>query len=189
VRGQNEPETVYQNRVKAWEVQNSASVQQAKELAVAEQKPPAEARGKLQAKDVNNQGYADSTYGLIKPISDSIRQSTGSSIGAGADKLAGVVGVGTKGAENIARLEVLGYQLLSNVPRFEGPQSDIDVQMYKQAAGDLANSSKPVNVRLAALDSIVMMLKKYDKAGRNDWSFGQPGGGGNIRIISREKVK
>ncbi len=150
-------------------------------------KPGAQATGKLEAKDINNQGYADSTYGLIRPISDAIRQSTGSSIGAGADKLAGVVGVGTQGAQNIARLEVLGYQLLSNVPRFEGPQSELDVKLYQQAAGDLANSSKPVNVRLAALDSIVMMLKKYDKAGNNDWTFGQPGG--NIKIIKREKVQ
>ena len=175
------------SRQRIGEAAATAQIQGAKEVSVAEQKVPAEARGKLQAKDINNQGYADSTYGLIKPISDSIRQSTGSSIGAGADKLAGVVGVGTEGAANIARLEVLGYQLLSNVPRFEGPQSDIDVQMYKQAAGDLANSSKPVNVRLAALDSIVMMLKKYDKAGNNDWTFAQPGG--NIKIIKREKVQ
>lgn len=150
-------------------------------------KPGAQARGKIEAKDINNQNYADSTYGLIKPISDSIRQSTGSGIGTGVDKLASVIGVGTRGAENIAKLEVLGYQLLSNVPRFEGPQSDIDVQLYKQAAGDLSNSNKPVNVRLAALDSIVMMLKKYDKAGTNDWTFGQTGG--NIRIIRRERVQ
>jgi hypothetical protein len=173
------------NEITAARVKSGINITE--ERIKAEQKPGAEAKGKIEAKDINNQNYADTTYGLIRPISDAINQSTGSGIGSGVDKLAGVIGVGTKGAENIARLETLGYQLLSNVPRFEGPQSDIDVQLYKQAAGDLSNSSKPINVRLAALDSIVMMLKKYDKAGKNDWSFGS--GGGGIKILKREKVQ
>ena len=162
----------YQQRKKASEEQTQANIQLGKEVAAAQQKPPAEAKGKIEAKDINNQAFADSTYSLIKPINDEIKKSTGSGIGAGVDVLAGKLGASTTGAQSIAKLEVLSYPLLSNVPRFEGPQSDYDVQVYKQAAGDFANASKPVATRLAALDAMITILKKYDKAGKNDWSFG-----------------
>lgn len=168
-----------------------AAIQQRKELAVAEQKPAAEARGKGEAKDINNQRYANETYGLIRPISDAIKQSTGSGLGTKVDQLAGVFGVGTTGAQAKAQLDVLGYNLVSNVPRFEGAQSDRDVALYERAAGDIANSEKPVAVRLAALQTIIQMLKKYDKEKANDWTFAaeQPAGAGGIKIIKREKVK
>lgn len=152
--------------------QGKANIDAAKEIKVAEGKPAAEARGKLDAKDINNQAFADSTYELIKPINDLIKQSTGSSIGAGVDKLASVIGASTKGQQAIAELEVLSYPLISNVPRFEGPQGVRDVELYERAAGDFANPNKPVKTRLAALNAMTNLLKKYDKEGKNDWTFG-----------------
>jgi hypothetical protein len=149
-----------------------AEIQRKKELAVAEQKPSAEAKGKIEAKDINNQAFANSTYGLVKPIADLIKKSTGSGIGVGVDKLSSLIGSSNTGAEAIAELEVLTYPLISNVPRFEGPQGVRDVELYERAAGDLGNASKPIKVRLAALNAMVTMLKKYDKAGANDWTFG-----------------
>jgi hypothetical protein len=162
----------YEQRLKASQEQTSANIQAGKEIRVAEAKPPAEERGKMEAKDIKNQNFADSSYSLIKPISDEIKKSTGSGIGAGVDVLAAQLGASTKGAQSIAKLEVLSYPILANVPRFEGPQSDYDVQLYRQAAGDFANASKPVATRLAALDAMITILKKYDKAGKNDWTFG-----------------
>jgi len=129
------------------------------------------AEGEVGAKDIKNQAFADSTYGLLQPISDAIKKSTGSGIGTGVDKLAAAIGQSTTGAEAIAALDVLSYSLVSNVPRFEGPQGVRDVEIYERAAGDLNNSKKPIKVRLAALDAMITLLKKYDKAGTNDWSF------------------
>ena len=85
--------------------------------------------------------------------------------------MAAAIGKSTTGAEAIAALDVLSYSLVSNVPRFEGPQGVRDVEIYERAAGDLNNSKKPIKVRLAALDAMITLLKKYDKAGTNDWSF------------------
>jgi hypothetical protein len=161
------------------------------------------AEGEQVVSDMKNQRFADSTYGLLKPIDQEIRKSTGSGIGTGVDTLASAFGKSTQGAQAIAKLEVYSYQLLSNVPRFEGPQSNLDVEIYKQAAGDLGNSSKPIATRLAALQAIVTILKKYDKEGKNDWSFGGgsiPGAqstpgttpgqpGGSPVIIKREKIQ
>lgn len=163
----------YNQRMAIAKAQSEANIQQQKELNVAEQKPPAEAKGKISATNIKNQNYANETYGMIKPLADEIRQSTGSGIGTKVDTLAGLVGVGTKGAQAIAKLDVLGYQLSSNVPRFEGAQSDADVRLYQQAAGDLANSTKPIATRLAALQAITQVLKKYDKENKNDWTFGE----------------
>jgi len=185
---QGESENMYQSRVKREEAAFNAEIQKRKELEVAEGKPPAEARGKIEAKDINNQNFANSTYDLVKPIADLIKKSTGSGIGAGVDKLASQLAIGTQGAAAIAELEVLTYPLISNVPRFEGPQGVRDVELYERAAGDLANANKPVRVRLAALNAMLTMLKKYDKAGTNDWTFGSGKPASEIKIISREKV-
>ena len=135
-------------------------------------KPGAKAEGEQTATDVKNQGFADRTYDLMKPINEAIVKSTGSTIGAGVDTVAAAIGKSTEGSKAISRLNVLSYGILSNIPRFEGPQSDIDVQMYKQAAGDFANRKLPVEDRLAALDALRSILQRYDKAGKNDWTFG-----------------
>jgi len=154
-----------------------ANVQAAKEIAVTEAKPAAEARGMITAKDINNQNFANETYGLIQPIADLVKKSTGSGIGAGVDAIAAVFGKGTEGAEAIAELEPMIYPILSNIPRFEGAQSEYDVKVYQKAAGDFADSTKPVKTRLAALQGMISLLKKYDKEGKNDWTFGGTAGG------------
>jgi len=161
----------------------------AKEVAAAEQVVPAKEKGTEQAKDLKNQYFADNVYSLMQPIANEIKKSTGSGVGTKVDQLAALIGSSPTGAQAIAKLDVLGGVILQNVPRFEGAQSDADVKAYKAMAGDLANGNKPVATRLAALDGLVMLMKKYDKAGNNDWSFGSQQGAGAIKIIKREKVQ
>jgi hypothetical protein len=141
-------------------------------LTKAEETPPAEARGKGKAQDINNQRSADENYGLIQPVADLIKKSTGSGIGAGVDTLARLFGVGTNGAQAIAQLNTMSYPFKYMIPRFEGPQSDKDTNLYVEAAGDFANPKKTQAERLAALQGMIFILKKYDKEGKNDWSFG-----------------
>lgn len=155
-------------------------------------KPGAKAEGEQVATDVKNQGFADRTYDLMQQINKEIVKSTGSSIGAGVDTVAAAIGKSTEGSKAISRLNVLSYNILANIPRFEGPQSDIDVQMYKQAAGDFNNRKLPVEDRLAALDALRTILQRYDKAGKNDWTFGaggQGGGAGSGTTSSGNKYK
>jgi hypothetical protein len=156
----------------------AAEIQRKKEMQLALEKPAAAAAGADAATTVKNQAFADRTYDLIKPINDAIVKSTGSSIGAGVDTVAAAIGKSTEGSKAIARLNVLSYGILANIPRFEGPQSDIDVQMYKQAAGDFNNRKLPIEDRLAALDALNSILKRYDRAGKNDWTFGAGAAGG-----------
>ena len=60
-----------------------------------------------------------------------------------------------------AALKTIAGQMTAMQPRMEGPQSNIDVEMYKQMAGDVANEALPTPVRLAALDQIERLQKKY----------------------------
>ena len=156
---------------------SAAEIQRKKEMQLALEKPAAAAAGADAATTVKNQAFADRTYELMKPINDAILKSTGSSIGAGVDTVAAAIGKSTEGSKAISRLNVLSYGILSNIPRFEGPQSDIDVQMYKQAAGDFNNRKLPVEDRLAALDALRTILQRYDKSGKNDWTFGASNAG------------
>ena len=141
-------------------------------VSEARLKPPATKEGEIEAQKIQNQNTANENYGMIKDVADLIKQSTGSGLGTRVDTLAGFFGVGTKGADAIAKLNVMSYPFIYNIPRFEGPQGEKDVTIYEKAAGDFANPKLPVSQRLAALQGMVYLLKKYDKEGKNDWTFG-----------------
>ena len=161
-----------------------AEIQRKKEMRLAEEKPAAAAAGIDAAATVKNQAFADRTYGIMKQIDQEIRKSTGSSLGAGFDTAAAAIGVSTEGSKAIARLNMLSYSILSNIPRFEGPQSDIDVQQYRQAAGEFNNRQLPIEDRLAALGVLNSILQRYDKAGKNDWTYGTGGASSNTGTTS-----
>jgi len=70
-------------------------------------------------------------------------------------------------SEADAKLKVLGGALTSKQPRFEGPQSNIDMAFYKQMAGDLDNPNLPIESRLQTLKTMISLQKKYFPSG--DW--------------------
>ena len=104
---------------------------------------------------------AKTVISLLDAADKLLPGSTGSPIGAGVDFLAGVPGHATKGATAIAQLKTIEGQLIGNMPRMEGPQSDADRMLYQQAAGDLANPMKPVSIRQAASKTIRELQQRY----------------------------
>jgi hypothetical protein len=95
------------------------------------------------------------------------------------DTAAAVFSYGTERSAAIARLGPIADLALKMVPRFEGPQSNLDVQSYKDAAGNLANPNVPANIKRAAADEIVRLFKKY----KNQFEYAGDGGaaaGGNV---------
>ena len=134
--------------------------------------PQAENR-KLQAefaKDLQkNVKNAKDAYGAIKTAAG-ILQTNEPSSGRGENIITGVREFFGKGGEQSradSRLVVLGEKLTAQVPRFEGPQSDKDTASYRAAAGDIGNPNKPIAARLAALEEMVTLAKKYYPNG--DW--------------------
>jgi len=71
----------------------------------------------------------------------------------------------TSAADN--QLRVLAGALTGMQPRFEGPQGVLDVELYKQMAGDIANEKKPIASRMASLRTMIELQRKYDPS--NDW--------------------
>jgi hypothetical protein len=94
-----------------------------------------------------------------------LERSTGSGVGSMVDWGARQVGVVTPGAQAIAQLKPYEAMLVSAMPRMEGPQSDRDVQLYREAAGQVADPTIPVEMRRAALSSLRALNSKYAQAG------------------------
>jgi hypothetical protein len=88
---------------------------------------------------------------------------TASGAGSLVDYLGNIVGQAPRGQNEAKRLEVVAAILTSKVPRMEGPQSDRDVELYKQAAGNAGNSGLPISTRLAALDTMQKLYGKYER--------------------------
>ena len=88
-----------------------------------------------------------------------LEKSTGSGAGRAFDVTAGFFGYAPPGAIAAASLKPIADLGLKMIPRFEGPQSDKDTASYKQAAGELANDSLPVAIRLAAAKTVVRLMK------------------------------
>ena len=72
-----------------------------------------------------------------------------------------VAGKSTTMSKADSRLDVIAAGLTSNVPRMEGPQSDADTKLYKEAAGNVGNRNLPSGDRLAALQTIKGINEKY----------------------------
>lgn len=89
-----------------------------------------------------------------------IDQSTGSYAGKAVDVGARVFGYATEGDIASAKLKPIADMVLKMVPRFEGPQSDKDTQSYKEAAGQLADSTLPREIRKEAGRTILRLMKE-----------------------------
>jgi len=86
---------------------------------------------------------------------------TGSGVGAGVDWLAGQAGYATEGAKASAALKALGGALVAKMPKMSGPQSDKDVLLYREMAGQVADSTLPIETRLAALSTVEDLQRMY----------------------------
>lgn len=88
---------------------------------------------------------------------------TGSIVGRGVDYVGRFFGGATDGDIATAKLGTLGGQLVALMPKMSGPQSDKDVEMYKQMAGKLDDPTIPVEIRKAALGTIRELNNKYSQ--------------------------
>jgi len=93
-----------------------------------------------------------------RPLMD---KATGSYAGVAWDKAGQTFGVATEGAKATAQLKALEGALVSKMPKMSGPQSDKDVLLYKQMAGQIGDPTIPVEQRLAAMNTIESLNIKY----------------------------
>jgi len=116
----------------------------------------AEAQKKTMGKDLD---LAIGELANVTKDGGLIDQSTGSYIGKGVDIGARVFGKATPGDIAAGKLAPIADLALKMVPRFEGPQSNADTVSYKQAAGQLADSTLPAEIRKAAGVEVLRLMK------------------------------
>ena len=122
---------------------------------------------------------------IIPEIRALLSKATGSYLGAGADLLANTVGISTEGAKATAQLKTLSGQMVAAMPKMSGPQSDKDVAMYKDMAGNLSDPTIPIETRLAALETIEKLNEKYKvlNSGGIPATLAKPSSGGKPNAI------
>lgn len=112
-------------------------------------------------KNANSNIASQKALAAVGEAKQILDDATGSYLGAGVDIASQAFGHATEGAKNIAKLKVLESNIMMNQPRMEGPQSDKDVQLYRQAAGQLGDPTVPNEIKRAALDTIESLHSKY----------------------------
>lgn len=104
---------------------------------------------------------AAETVTILQDAIALLPEATGGLAGQVRDAAGRAVNQSTEGSRATARLKLLGAKLVANVPRFEGPQSNIDVQFYREAAGDLANPDLSTGERMAAAELMLEIAQRY----------------------------
>tara|TARA_R110002051_G_scaffold325582_2_gene429060 strand:- start:7074 stop:8546 length:1473 start_codon:yes stop_codon:yes gene_type:complete len=129
-------------------------------------------------RDIRNEKVRIGKLNAILPEAEALlKNATGSRTGAAFDSVTGALGITTEGRKTTAQLEVLAGQLVSMMPRMEGPQSDKDVAMYKAMAGNISDPTKTVAERQAALKTIRRMTQKAEAdLAKSEKQAGQPSG-------------
>jgi hypothetical protein len=117
-----------------------------------------------------------------------IEAATGSVAGAGRDKLAAAFGVAPQGAQAIAQLKVLQAGLMTNMPRMEGPQSDRDVQLYREAAGQIGDPAVPRDIKKAAVNTIRAIQERYKERAASLGGGSKPTSPKRIRVDAEGNV-
>jgi hypothetical protein len=113
-----------------------------------------------------------------------IDQSTGSGAGRLVDLAAGFGGKAMPGAIAAGKIAPIADLALKLIPRFEGPQSNADTKSYKEASGQLADSSLPREIRKEAGKVVLRLMQERknefvtsDMATEGAPSSAQPAGG------------
>lgn len=98
---------------------------------------------------------------VLPEIEKLLPKATNSYVGRGLDYLVRGFGGANQGDIATDQLKTLSGQLVSLMPKMSGPQSDKDVAMYKEMAGNLSDPTKSVEARMAALNTIRNLNEKY----------------------------
>lgn len=116
---------------------------------------------KTNAAGVAKVSDAKDVLGLLDEVDALLPDSTGSYGGAAYDAVKGAFGGTTKGAQTAAQLKALQGALVSKMPKMSGPQSDKDVLLYREMAGQVGDQTIPVSQRQAASSMIRKLNEKY----------------------------
>lgn len=140
-------------------------------------KPVAAKKASEQQQKVND---ATDALALLDQAETLIPKSTSSYAGVAVDEAARLVGKSTQGAQAAAQLKALEGALISKMPKMSGPQSDKDVLLYKQMAGQIGDPTIPAETKKAAIKTIREINMRHAGA--------TGGAGGDFEAPSKDAV-
>lgn len=139
-------------------------------------------QGPVNPVSVNGPGkreqQARNAIDILDAATPLIEKGTSSYLGAGVDMAARAFGKSFESGDAAAQLKSLEGALMMAQPRMEGPQSNMDVQLYRQMAGAIGDPTVPVSQKQAASQVIRQLHSKYAGGG----SSPAPAGGQPRRI-------
>lgn len=123
---------------------------------------------------------------IVEQAEGLLDKSTSGYIGTGVDKVMQAFGAAPSGAIAGGQLKTLQAALMMRMPRMEGPQSNLDVALYRESVGQIGDTTVPVAVRKAALAEVRRLQEKYAGIEPNNVvdfkNVGKAGGGGVINF-------
>ena len=119
---------------------------------------------KQSAEFLKKKADANDVLSLLDRADVLLPNSTGSVIGTGVDAAAGAFGYATPGAKAAQQLKMLQGALIAKMPKMSGPQSDKDVELYRQQVGEIGNSNLPIETRQSASLGLRQLQEKYADA-------------------------
>ena len=119
---------------------------------------------KQSAEFLKKKADANDVLSLLDRADVLLPNSTGSVIGTGVDAAAGAFGYATPGAKAAQQLKMLQGALIARMPKMSGPQSDKDVELYRQQVGEIGNSNLPIETRQSASLGLRELQEKYADA-------------------------
>jgi hypothetical protein len=127
------------------------------------------AAGKFSEEQRKNVKNAKNTFDLLKDASGILNTGNPSSgmLESMTTSTKQFFGQGGETSKADQRLNMIAGALTMTQPRFEGPQGVLDVKLYEKQAGDLGNPNLPIETRLAAVQQMINLQKKYYPNG--DW--------------------
>lgn len=104
---------------------------------------------------------ANEALAIINQARKIIPKATGSYAGVAVDHIGRAFGGSTDGDIATGQLQALEGALVAKMPKMSGPQSDKDVALYKQMAGVIGDPTITRKRKLAALQTVEEIQRRY----------------------------
>ena len=117
--------------------------------------------GAINAEAATRVRDANDVLSVVADARKVLPKAHGSYAGTAMGAAGQLVGVGGEKSSADAQLKVLAGALVSKMPKMSGPQSDKDVQLYREMAGQIGDSTLPIETRTAALNQVEALNRKY----------------------------
>ncbi|SNT33771.1 hypothetical protein SAMN06265795_12648 [Noviherbaspirillum humi] len=182
MRGQNLTDARAREQVAAGKTQYDSERGGVVNFATGEFRPVTQGGAPLPSKDAGQKrDDAKSVLNLLDIADPLIDKSTQGMIGSVVDQAARSVGKSLPGDQAAAQLKALEGMLISKMPKMSGPQSDKDVLLYRQMAGQIGDVNTPAATKKAAIQTIRQINQKYLQD-----NGGAPAASGNIKFLGFE---